>query len=45
VTHHTRPISPLRQRMIENMTLRKLSPSTQSKSIRGYTFMFVHSAG
>jgi integrase/recombinase XerD len=34
MTHHTKPISPLRQRMIEDMTLRKLSPKTQSKYIR-----------
>jgi len=34
MTHHTKPISLLRQRMIEDMTLRKLSPKTQSKYIR-----------
>ena len=34
MTHNTKPISPLRQRMIEDMTLRKLSPKTQSKYIR-----------
>ena len=28
------PISPLRQRLIEDMTLRKLSPSTQRNYIR-----------
>lgn len=30
----TKPISPLRQRMIEDMTMRKLSPRTQSSYIR-----------
>ena len=30
----TRPISPLRQRMIEDMTLRKFSPKTQTAYIR-----------
>jgi integrase/recombinase XerD len=34
MNHTTKPISPLRQRMIEDMTLRKLSPKTQSKYIR-----------
>ena len=34
MTHNTRPISPLRQRMIEDMTLRKLSPQTQAAYIR-----------
>jgi integrase/recombinase XerD len=34
MTHTTRPISPLRQRMIEDMTLRKLSPQTQAAYIR-----------
>lgn len=34
MTHSTKTISPLRQRMIEDMTLRKLSPKTQSKYIR-----------
>jgi len=29
-----KPISPLRQRMIEDMTLRKLSPKTQIQYIR-----------
>jgi len=33
MTHSTKTISPLRQRMIEDMTLRKLSPKTQSKYI------------
>ncbi len=28
-------ISPLRQRMIEDMTLRKLSPKTQSPPVSG----------
>ena len=26
MTHNTKPISPLRRRMLEDMTLRKLSP-------------------
>jgi len=34
MTHPTKSISPLRQRMIEDMTLRKLSPKTQSGYIR-----------
>ena len=34
MTHNTKPISPLRQRTIEDMTLRKLSPKTQRKYIR-----------
>ena len=32
--HTTRPISPLRQRMIEDMALRKLAPKTRSKYLR-----------
>jgi integrase/recombinase XerD len=34
MTHSTKPISPLRQRMIDDMTLRKLSPQTQGAYIR-----------
>ena len=34
MTQTTKPISPLRQRMIEDMRLRKLSPKTQSNYIR-----------
>ena len=34
MTHNTRPISPLRQRMLEDMMLRKLSPQTQAAYIR-----------
>ena len=34
MTHTTKPISPLRQRMIEDMVLRKLAPKTQSKYLR-----------
>ena len=34
MTHNTKLISPLRQRMIEDMALRKLSPKTQSKYLR-----------
>jgi len=35
MTHNTKPISPLRQRMIEDMRMRKLSPQTQTAYIRG----------
>jgi len=34
MTHATQHISPLRQRMIDDMTLRKLSPQTQAAYIR-----------
>jgi site-specific recombinase XerD len=34
MTHHTKPISPLRQRMLEDMALRKLSPRTQAAYVR-----------
>ena len=34
MTHNTKPISPLRQRMIDDMTLRKLSAGTQAAYIR-----------
>jgi len=34
MNHHHKPISPLRQRMIEDMTLRKLSAKTQIAYIR-----------
>mgnify|MGYP001823080770 FL=1 len=34
MTYNTRPISPLRQRMIEDMALRKLSPGTRSQYLR-----------
>jgi hypothetical protein len=30
MTESTKPLSPLRRRMIEDMTLRKLSPKTQA---------------
>ena len=33
MTHNTKPISPLRRRMIEDMMLRKLSPQTQAAYI------------
>ena len=33
MTHNTKPISPLRRRMIEDMVLRKLSPQTQTACI------------
>ena len=32
--HSTKPTSPLRQRMIDDMTLRKLSPKTQTAYLR-----------
>jgi integrase/recombinase XerD len=35
MSHATKPIGPLRQRMIEDMTLRKLSDRTQATYIRG----------
>ena len=34
MTQNTQVVSPLRQRMIEDMMLRKLSPKTQSAYIR-----------
>ena len=34
MTQTTQSVSPLRQRMIDDMTLRKLSPKTQSAYIR-----------
>ena len=34
MTKNTQSISPLRQRMIEDMTMRKLSPQTQTAYIR-----------
>ena len=34
MTQNTQAVSPLRQRMIEDMMLRKLSPKTQSGYIR-----------
>jgi site-specific recombinase XerD len=34
MTHNTKPISPLRQRMLEDMALRKLAPTTQSHYLR-----------
>jgi integrase/recombinase XerD len=34
MTQAQQAISPLRQRMIEDMTMRKLSPKTQSAYIR-----------
>jgi integrase/recombinase XerD len=34
MTHTTKPVSPLRQRMLEDMALRKLAPKTQSHYIR-----------
>lgn len=37
MTHSTKPVSALRQRMIDDMTLRKLSPKTQSGYLRAVT--------
>ena len=34
MTHSNKPVSPLRQRMIEDMTMRKLQPQTQVAYIR-----------
>jgi integrase/recombinase XerD len=34
MTQTTKPVSPLRQRMIDDMRMRKLSPKTQSKYLR-----------
>ena len=34
MTHNTKPISPLRRRMLEDMTLRKRSPKTHATYIR-----------
>ena len=34
MTHNTKPVSPLRQRMLEDMALRKLAPKTQSNYLR-----------
>ena len=34
MTHSNQPISPLRQRMIDDMTMRRLNPKTQSAYIR-----------
>ena len=44
MTHSTKPVSALRQRMIEDMTLRKLSPKTQSgylRAVANFTRFFV----
>jgi integrase/recombinase XerD len=46
MTHSTEAISPLRQRMLEDMTLRKLAPQTQASDIRAvvkFTRFFGHS--
>jgi len=37
MTHSNKPVSPLRQRMIDDMTLRRLSPKTQSTYLRVVT--------
>jgi hypothetical protein len=36
MTQSTKPISPLRQRMIDDMTMRRLNPKTQAGYIRRY---------
>ena len=46
MTTDTKPISPLRQRMIEDMALRKLSPKTQDgyiRAIKNLTRFLAHS--
>ena len=43
MTHSTKPVSPLRRRMIEDMTMRKLAPATQRgylAAVRGFTRFF-----
>ena len=37
MSHSTSPISPLRQRMIDDMVMRKLSAKTQSSYLRHVT--------
>ena len=40
MTHSNKPISPLRQRMIDDMTMRKLSPKTGQaylRAVRNFT--------
>ena len=44
MSHSTKPISPLRQRMIEDMTLRKFSPKTQTAYLRAVATLPVSSA-
>jgi integrase/recombinase XerD len=34
MTHHSKPISPLRQCMLEDMALHKLAPKTQCNYLR-----------
>ena len=41
MTHKTRPVSPLRQRMIGGMALRKLAPKTQSNYLRAVINLWV----
>ena len=38
MAHSNKPVSPLRQRMIEDMTMRKLQPQTQVAYIRSAMF-------
>ncbi len=44
MTHSNQSISPLRQRMIDDMTLRKLAPKTQTAYLRAVT-RFTHFFG
>ena len=44
MTESTKPMSALRQRMIEDMTMRKLSPKTQQGYVRSVK-RFVHFFG
>ena len=41
MTQNTQAVSPLRQRMIEDMMLRKLSPKTQSNYIHRHLLLKV----
>jgi integrase/recombinase XerD len=46
MTHSTKPVSALRQRMTEDMTMRKLAPATQRgylAAVRGFTRFFARS--
>ena len=48
MTQNTQPISPLRQRMIDDMNMRKLSPKTQSgyiRAVKNLTRYLGHSPG
>ena len=45
MTQSTQSVSPLRQRMIDDMMMRKLSPKTQTKYIRCLWFRFKSQRG